>query len=406
MKILFLSTRLPHADITGGHVIVYQRILRLARRGHEIGLAVFASEDDDAHVDEMRPLVKRLEIIPPPRRTAAGDLLSFLTRGIPPYFRHYRSPEMMRRVGDMVDRERYHVAMAEFTVMGQYLYRNPFLPAVRRVVSCHSGIATTYRKLADILGYRPRGIRSRLSLAGLLRYEVDLYRNVDRILVLTAQERYGLLNYAPDLRISVIPGGVDTSHVVPPPRRGDETELLFTGHFEQEANRDAVFWFLRTAWPRLKERIPGVRFKIVGPGSDEALRARARRDPALVVTGGVPDLRPHFATASVFVCPVRLGSGLRLKVLEAMAAGVPVVTTSLGAEGIPIQQGESGFVADRPEMMADYIELLMGDAALRHTLSRQGRALVETRFSWDLGVDQIEEVMGETCTGGMAHLHI
>lgn len=406
MKILFLSTRLPHEGITGGHVIVYQRILRLARRGHEVGLAVFGSEDDAEYVEPMMPMLRELEIVPRPRHSGAGDAWSFFTRGMPPYFRQFRSVEMMRKVGDMVDRGGYHVAIAEFSAMGQCLYRNPYLPAVRRVVSCHAGIATTYRKLADILGFRPRGIRSRLSLAGLLRYELDLYRSMDRILVLTSQERYGLLNYAPDLRISVIPGGVDTSHVVPPRERVHELELLFTGHFEQEANRDAVLWFLRTAWPRLKARVPGLRFKIVGPGSTEALRDEARRDPALTVMGGVPDLRPHFATAAVFVCPVRLGSGLRLKVLEAMAAGVPVVTTSLGGEGIPIQQGDSGFVADRPEMMADYIELLLGDASLRQTLSRQGRNLVETRFSWDLGVDQIEDVLGETCSGGMAHLHI
>lgn len=406
MKILFLSTRLPHAGITGGHVIVYQRLLRLARRGHDVGLAVFSGDEDEARAAELKPLLAEVVTVPRPAHHAVGDAWSFMTRGIPPYFRRYQSDAMQRRVGDMVENGRYHVVIAEFSAMGQFLYHNPFLPAVRRVVSCHSSIVTSYRKVAELMRFRPRGIRSRLSLTGLLRYEMDMYRGMDRILVLTAQERYGLLGLEPDLRISVIPGGVDTDFFQPPRERSEAPELLFTGHFEQEANRDAVIWFLQTTWPMLKKRIPNIRFKVAGPGSAEFLREAAHRDQALVVLGEVPDLRPHLQAAAVFVCPVRLGSGLRLKILEAMAAGVPVVTTSLGAEGIPLQQGDNGFIADRPEMMADYIELLLQDAPLRQTLSRQARALVDTRFSWDIGIDQIEQVLRETCMGGTALLHI
>lgn len=407
MKILFLSTRVPHAGITGGHILVYQRIARLAARGHDVGLAAFEGKEGSGPPAEIGARLRELEIVPhPPRRSAAGDMWSVATRGIPPYFRRYRSPEMMRRVGDMVERSRYDVVIAEYAAMGQYLHRNPYLPAVRRIVSCHSSVAASYRKLADVMKYSARGIRSRFSIGSLMRYETEMYRGMDRILVLTAQERYGLLGSAPDLRISVIPAGVDTTHFAFRESSPAGPLVLFTGHFEQQANRDGILWFLKTAWPRLKAQVPGLRLRVVGPHSDSLLRRHARRDPAVSATGEVPDIRPHLADATVFVCPVRLGSGLRLKVLEAMSAGVPVVTTSLGAEGIAVQQGDNGFVADRPELMAEYTALLLADETLRNSIAARARVLMETRFSWDRGVEQMEEIMRDISAGKAARLHI
>jgi glycosyltransferase involved in cell wall biosynthesis len=112
-----------------------------------------------------------------------------------------------------------------------------------------------------------------------------------------------------------------------------------------------------------------------------------------VVTGEVPDIRAHLAGASVFVCPVRLGSGLRVKLLEAMAAGVPIVSTTLGTDGIPVCNGEHLLVADTPEMMARGVELLLDDAELRVRLSRAGRALVRERFAWDRTIAMLEQTL-------------
>jgi glycosyltransferase involved in cell wall biosynthesis len=394
MKILFITTRLPHAGVASGHIIVYQRMLRLVQNGHQVGLAAFDANGDMRNVADVRPMLVDLKLVDqPPHAGALRRLVQFMFSSIPPFFLDYRSRDMMQRVGDMVERSHYDVVLAEFSVMGQYLYRNPFLPAVRKIVSCHSGIAASYRKLAAVMPFRPRGIGSNLSLRGLLRYELSMYRAADRVLVLTNQERYNLLNYAPHLRISVIPPGVDTAHIIPAAAAPREISVLFTGHMGTEDNRDAARWFAHTVWPRVKAMHPELSFIIVGPETPPDLLELARKDPSIRVTGEVADVRPYLQKATVFVCPVRLGSGFRVKVLEAMAAGLPVVTTLLGGEGIPIQPGDNAFIADRPEMMAQYIDLLLSDEALRQTMGRQARALVVERFSWDRGIRLLDDVL-------------
>ena len=309
MKILFLSTRLPHAAVTGGHVIVRERIKRLAARGHQIGLACFTEGDDLQHAGEFKSNLIELETRPlPPRINLASRAVRLYCSPTPPYFADFADPVLKRRVGDMVENGRYDVAIAEFSPMGQYLFRNPYLPAVRKITSCHFSVAASYRKVADILGWRLRGLRSWLNIKSLQRYEIEMFRNMDRVLVLTAKERFEILHHEPALRISVIPAGVDTTHFKPAADDEKEDVVLFSGHFENLANLDAAMWFVHEVWPVLKRRRSSLKFYIIGPGAQRTLQSLAARDPSIVVTGGVADIREYLRRARVFVCPVRLGS--------------------------------------------------------------------------------------------------
>jgi glycosyltransferase involved in cell wall biosynthesis len=393
MKILVLTPRLPHQNILSGHAIVRQRILRLAERGHRIGLLCFSRPSDPLEADEsLRAALAEVETRPDPALlTDRKSRIGLYLRGVPPYNRPMETG-MQRLLGDMVQRMGYDVILAEFTEMGRYLLRNPYLPAARSVVSVHQCATVASQKRIDVLGMRPRGLWERVRRSWLRRAEFRVYRNADRVLTLTPQDKYQLLNIDPTLRIRVVPSGVDTDRFQPV-ENVFRTGLLFTGYYTDEPNRDAVRWFHAEVWPRLAARFPNLVFHVVGPHPSPDLLEIQRRDPRIVVTDRVPDVREYLLRAAVFVCPARMGGGMRGKMLEAMASGVPVVSTTLGMEGIPVQPGESCLLADDAAVMARQIELLLLDPALRSRLARNAHALIVQRLSWTHSIEQLEAVL-------------
>lgn len=400
MRILFLTSQLPYAGIAGGHSLVYERMLRLGARGHEVGLASFCDETARGHAGELKNRLFELELLPMPMEPPLPDkFVQAYLGGIPLPFQHPRSIEMKKLVGAMVDRSRYDVVIAEFSVMGQYLYRNPWLSAVRRVISCHHSPAIMAEHQLELLGNSLLGLKKLIKMYGLIEYECRLYRSADRVLTLSPEERFALLNLDPTLRISVVPNGVDASYFHPPGDAPREQAIIFTGNYLDPANEDAITSFLQDVWPRLRKRQPGLRFYIIGPSPPAYVRAQAARNDRLVVTGHVEDIRPWLHKAQVFVCPVRMGRGMRGKILEAMASGLPVVSTSLGVEGLPAQMGENCFIADTPKIMRHYIQILLEDHALRSRLAQNARTMVDERFRWREVIPQLEAVLQDVMRG-------
>lgn len=395
MRILVLCPELPHARVISGHRIVYERLRRLTDRGHEVGVACFASEADRPRAAEWAGRLLELELLPPPRAAHHGRAFAPWIAAAPPPFSEWACPAMHRLAGEMVERSRYDVAIAEFSVMAQFLHGNPYLPAVRRVVSVHECETVAARRRAELLNYSPAGLLERWRRDRLAVHEFRIYRSADVVTVLTPQERYHVLEYAPDLRTVVIPSGVDTrvfrpaEHPIPP------DGIIFTGHFSHEQNRDAVRWFLARVWPAIRDRHPEIFFYVVGPNPPPDIRDSPWRDPQIVVTGEVTDVRPYLHRSAVYVCPIRMGSGMRGKVLEAMAAGVPVVATSAAVEGIPIQPGGTCMIADDPDVMRDQILWLLDDEPLRRRLAQRALEVVRERLSWERSVDRLEDLLLE-----------
>ncbi|MDD2236098.1 MAG: glycosyltransferase [Kiritimatiellae bacterium] len=394
MRVLFISNRLPYAGVTGGYSIIHQRIEGLCRRGHEVGLATFQRSETPEQVEAMRALLFELELVEAPRdRHLLRRLFDYFFLPIPSRFRSCRSLAMKRCIGEMVERSHYDVVIAEFARMGQHLYRNPYLPAVRRVVSSHRSLSLLHQNEIKYLGWGPAGLFQRLRMKGMESFEFMLYRNADHVLVLSPEERYWMQLRIPGVRISVVAGGVDTTFFSMRTEPAKEPVIIFTGSYRDRANEDAMLWFLKSSWPLLKEREPAARLLIVGPGVTPAIHAVAVQDTSVEITGYVDDLRPYLHRARVFVCPIRLGAGIRTKLLEAMAAGVPVVSTALGVEGLPVQVGDNCFLADQPVMMVEYIHLLLQDDALADSMAGRARKMIEERFMLDSTVIRLEQTL-------------
>ena len=200
--------------------------------------------------------------------------------------------------------------------------------------------------------------------------------------VVSQREKEKLLERAPNARIEVIPNGVDTAAFAGEnaPEPGTRRTLLFVGSMDYHANSDAVVWFCRHTWPQIADQFPEMDFKIVGRNPPASVQALA--GSRISVTGTVADVRPFYRQAFAVIVPLRVGGGTRLKILEAMAAGVPVISTRLGAEGLAVEHGRHILLADTATEMANAIGLLLRQPDLALDMCAAARKLVQTEYDW------------------------
>ena len=232
-------------------------------------------------------------------------------------------------------------------------------------------------------------LKEAINLKGLKKYEFNMYRNADKVLTLTPQGKEELLKIDPELDIAVVPHGVDTSDFSFSEPKEKKKSIVFVGNYLHYPNVDAVLFFFNEIWPLLKSRLPEVKFIVVGQAPPPEIQSLSQ-DEAITVTGRVDDVRPFLKKGRAFICPVRLGGGFRGKILEAMAIGRPVVSTSLGAEGVPALQRENIILADKPEEFAQGILDLMTDDTLFERIRTNARKLVEEKYAWEKGVEIME----------------
>jgi glycosyltransferase involved in cell wall biosynthesis len=232
----------------------------------------------------------------------------------------------------------------------------------------------------------------------LARYEAQVMRGCDAVLAVADADRGILCELAPDVTIGVVPNGVDTAYFSRAAMASDRAgplafggaTLVFSGTLDFRPNVDAVVWFAREVLPRLRLRRPDLRLLVVGKRPAPALRQLAD-EGALLLTGAVPDARPYIAGAAVYVVPMRIGGGVRLKLLEALSLEAPVVSTSMGAEGVAgLRAGEHCLLAEDAARFATAILELLGDPARSRALGRAGRALVRERYDWSVIVPRLE----------------
>lgn len=391
MKILFLSNTLPYDGMAGSHAIVYERIRRLAARGHDVGLACFYRQEPDEYTTDLRSFLFDLRLVSVPnKKRAAHAWLPLLSDNIKSTGSRRAITAMQREVGSMVEHDHYDVVVAEFTNMGRIFFHNRYLPATRRVISSHRSVTLLFRELSRKSWSLYSYFYAYLSRC-VQRYELRLYACADYIFVLTQQEEFWIQSHIPDQRIAIVPSGADTTPVT------DETEplkredsILFTGNYADKSNEDAVIWFLEKGWPLLRERHENLTFQIVGPNPTRSMTRLANNDPRVVITNWVSDPKEYLAKGAVFINPVRLGGGIRQKVIEAMAMKIPVVSTSLGMHGLPAMVGENCLLADTVPFMAQCVSVLLDDEQYARRVAENGYRMVAELFDWEHSIDRLE----------------
>jgi glycosyltransferase involved in cell wall biosynthesis len=334
-------------------------------------------------------LCRRLEVFPAPVRDRASRIRTLLRSSLPDLAHRAWQPALAARVRALTAAEAYEVVQISSLEMMPYR-RAISSRAPHRPLVVFDDLNAEYQLqrracLTDLS--RPArwhaALYSALQWQRLRRYEAHVCQEAGAVIVVSPLDAALLRRIAPAARYVLIPNGVDTAAFpcrdTPP---ASPPELLFTGTMDYRPNVDAMLWFGETILPLLRQARPALRCLVVGKAPDPRLRTLAAQQSGLVVTGLVPAVQPYLARAAVYVVPMRMGSGTRLKVLEAMAAGVPVVSTRLGMEGIAANAEQYALLAETPAAFARAVLRLLDTPALAATLARRARTLAERRYDW------------------------
>lgn len=385
---LFLSQIVPYPP-HGGVLQRGYNLLRHAGQSAEIHLLAFVHPDvlpTDRLLAESRAALQSfcetVEYFPlwaktsPLQKAVALGLSA--TSSSPFSVIAHRSAAFRTRVSEILGALPIDVIHADTLALAQFVDAGRATP---RVLTHHNIESILMERRARVeTGFLVRRFLQR-EAAKLQDAERRLSVQFDINIMMSEPDASALRRLSPAVRTTVVPNGVDTDYF-----KGDSTEerpaLIYTGGMNMFANRDAVLHFLRDIWPTVRARVPAVRFFAVGQDPPLELRTIADADPQVVVTGYVDDIRPLVRQASVYVVPLRVGGGTRLKVLDAMSMGKALVSTSIGCEGIVVKAGDHLVVADDPESFAEATISLLGDRPRRQALGRAARALVEGTYAW------------------------
>jgi len=405
MKILFLTPQLPYPPQKGTALRNWGLISGLAER-HRISLLSFQAPGQD--LQPAPPLIEtcaRGETGPQPERAPRDRLRDLLFTRQPDMALRLASETFARRLKNWLAQESFDVVHIEGIELA------PYLDLIEAAPPRYGGAGGRARPLLlfddhnceYLLQKRvcltdlrtparwPGAAYSFVQWLRLLRYEAQVCRRADRILAVSEADAAALRKLVSALDVIVVPNGIDTRAYQPQTPNPQSQTLVFTGTMDFRPNVDAVLWFARQVLPLVRAEVEEARFVVVGqhphPRLDEL-----RDDRAVTLTGWVEDTRPYIAEAAVYVAPLRMGGGTRLKLLEALAMGKPVVATRLGAEGYPVTHGREMLLTDTPADFAAEVVGLLRAPERGVELGRAGRAFVEERYDWRVIVPKVEAV--------------
>lgn len=400
MRILTLSAQLPFPPHHGKAMRDYALLTGLAAH-HEVRLLAFASPQE---IEAARPLAAQVpfQALPRPAHRLPRRLL-LLATGQPDLVGRTWSLPFLRMLHRTIEENAPDVLLVEGLEMASYGLRAA--RSFRRrtafpwVLDEHNAEYLLQRRAWEIARQDGRGsvlgLYSRLQAGRLARFEAEACLAADEVIAVSEGDRDALWRVAPGARITVVPNGVDTRYYAPlaDSRPPQPPTLVFTGRMDFRPNIDAVLWFCREIWPRIRAQTPDVRFCIVGREPVPAVRALAEI-PGVQVVGAVADDRPWIGAADLYVLPMRFGGGVRFKLLQALAMARATVSTPLGAEGVEgLVDGEHIALAGTAERFAEQVLRLLSDAEARERMGSAGRALVVAHYDWQVLLPRFEEAI-------------
>lgn len=380
MRILYLSTWFPYPFDNGSKIRVYHLLRALGTR-HEVSLLSFAFDTaQPQHVAALASFCKHVETIDcnPFQREATRSALRFLS--VDPVVT-LPLPDVTARIEQLYAQTTFDVVIASIEVTAVYALQAPV--STLKVLEEHNSLTRWMRERYEQQSSLLQKLRCWISWQKTRAYEANLFSRFDLCTMVSRQDQRESLNLLKgrSTPVELIPNGVDCDYNRPGMFVAQPNTLIYNGAITYRANYDAVQYFLGEIYPRVRQQRPQVSLTVTG-STEGVDRSALPADQSVHFSGYVDDIRPVVGSHAVCVAPLREGGGTRLKILEAMALGTPVVSTTKGAEGLNVIDGEHLLIADEPQAFAAAVVRLLADDELRRRLSDNARRRVEECYDW------------------------
>ena len=375
---------------TGGRIRSFHMLRELSRRHHVTLLTTHGPAEDPRALETALP---RCEVVSVPwalakrgtARFALALIRSWLS-SLPVDLYKARVPALGREVERRLASGGVDLVVADFLLAAPNLTRAAAPPTV---LFAHNVEHVIWERIRELERRAWRRALLALESRKMRRYEANACARAHLTIAVSDADRRLLAGAAPAARVRAVPTGVDVDYFAPDGVAEVPGRLVFTGSMDWYPNEDGILHFIEAVLPRVRHEVPAATLTVVGRSPSARLRALAAA-AGVHVTGLVDDVRPHMAEAAVYVVPLRIGGGTRLKIFEALSMAKAVVSTAVGAEGLPLAPGQHFLQADDPDGFAAAVTSLLRDSARRRAIGGAGRRLVEERYSWSKVVDEFE----------------
>lgn len=402
MHILFLTQIIPYPPDAGPKVKTWHVLRYLIGRGDQVTLISFVRPEEAQHISALQ--AQGIEVISVPMRRSRlkdiGYLVQSLVKGSSFLVERDNLSEFRRAVDDQLAKIPVDIIHADQLTMAQFATVKPGAHQPVRIFDAHNAVWTIVARMVENL---PRFLRpfAQIETRKVLEFEANTVRDFEHTLAVSEQDRNALLSTLKDThereaaaaKITVTPIAVDTTALQPLQRSPNSKRIVTLGTLHYPPNADGIRWFLKEVFPLVLAREPGTQLTIIGKNPPEDFIASAAQDPHHIqVTGYVEDLKPYFEASAIMVVPVRAGGGMRVRILEAFARGMPLVTTTVGLEGIAAVDGQEVIVRDDAETYARAVVELLNDPSTQAQLALAGRLLAEARYDWQVALKAMDRV--------------
>lgn len=386
MKILHVFPQLPTPPTSGGTLRVYH-ILKHLSRHHDVTVSGFSENGDLDHFKRSFPELKgKMHFVhrKPEKFRRLRQLRTYFTDHSF-WYNWAKSEELESTLKNLLEKNDFDIYQAEFSSMGHLDLETDAV----RVLDAHNVEYDNFRRMStlDWSGLRKNFYRREYEKS--YAEEIEAFKRHDAIFVTSERDGSLIAKDAPNTPQFVIPNGVDTSFFRPAGAREEPYSIVFTGAMKYVPNYDGMIYFLDEIFPIIKKRKPQAKIYIVGSNPPPILKAY--QSDSVIITGFVDDVRPYIDEASVVVVPLRMGSGTRLKILEALSMQKAVITTSIGCEGIEVEDGRHLIIRDEPVEFAEAVLEAFDNQLLRKNLISNGYELAKQKYDWKIIGNSIEE---------------